>query len=342
VPQTSEVRKQWLQERRQGIGGTDASAILGVNPWVSAHDVWLDKIGASRERERSEAMWWGTELEALIARRYQEETGNTLWNPQRIYQHHDHPILIATPDRLLVPDGPVIKAGLECKTASAFKAHEWGPVGSDEIPDEYLVQCHHYMNVLRVATWEVAVLLGGQDFRVYRIERDMKLQSAMTERLAEWWQKYIVDGAEPPLTGHAAEREWLRSRFPRDSAPVVAADRVAEQWAATLAVSLEAFEVVEYQVEEARNNLKRIIGENAGVESAAFRVLWKLSKGRRSVDWEAMARELAHDIAGELATSPTEQEEITRSEIERGIEKHTKQTEGSRRFTFTDLRGKDR
>lgn len=115
---------QWLEDRRKGIGGTDAAAILCTSKWSSPLDVWLRKIGEAPEVEETEQMWWGKALEDLIARRFTETTGLALWDPAQAHRdgiipsrfavHPQHPELLASADRLVVG----LREGAEIKTGN--------------------------------------------------------------------------------------------------------------------------------------------------------------------------------------------------------------------------------
>ena len=83
------TREEWLDARRNGIGGSDASAILGLNPYSSPLKVYLDKIGKGEEQETNEAMRQGTDLEPYVAERFTKETGKKVKRCNKILQHPD-------------------------------------------------------------------------------------------------------------------------------------------------------------------------------------------------------------------------------------------------------------
>src|SRR6267142_895625 len=193
-----EARTAWLEERRTGIGGSDAAAILGLNPYATALDVWLDKKGIKIPgRPGREFLWWGQALEAIIRRRYEETSGIRLVKPEAMLRHPQHDCLIASPDGLAV-DGT---RGWEGKPANVRMAAQWGEPGTDEIPQAYLIQCCHYMLVTQRGRWDVSALLGGSDFRTYAIHADDDLLESIRQRLVEWWERFIVGNEEPEVDG---------------------------------------------------------------------------------------------------------------------------------------------
>ena len=131
-------KEDWLRYRKCGITGTDAGAILGVNPYRSAFQVYCDKNSETIENIDNEAMRQGRDLEDYVAQRFTEATGLKVRRANAIYQSEEHPLLLADFDRLIVGQ----KAGLECKTVSPFSADKWA---DGKIPAHYMAQVNHYL-----------------------------------------------------------------------------------------------------------------------------------------------------------------------------------------------------
>lgn len=93
----------WLEARKSGIGGSDVAAVLGMSPWRSPMDVWLEKTGRSEPVEENDAMYWGKKLEALVADRYCEETGNEVRRVKSILRSREYPMLLGNIDRAICP-----------------------------------------------------------------------------------------------------------------------------------------------------------------------------------------------------------------------------------------------
>ena len=131
-------KEDWLRYRKCGITGTDAGAILGLNPYRSAFQVYHDKISDTIENIDNEAMRQGRDLEDYVAQRFSEETGFKVRRANAIYQSEEHPLLLADFDRLIVGQ----KAGLECKTVSPFSADKWadGKIRLDTLHGYYTAQ----------------------------------------------------------------------------------------------------------------------------------------------------------------------------------------------------------
>ena len=129
-------RETWLKYRRNGIGGSDAGAICGMNPYVTAVNVYLDKLGKKEETEDNEAMRQGRDLEQYVAERFMEATGKKVRRANAIFSNAEYDFMYANVDRLIVGED----AGLECKTANAYSADKWK---DGHIPEHYEIQCHH-------------------------------------------------------------------------------------------------------------------------------------------------------------------------------------------------------
>jgi len=286
MSQSQEARDAWLAERKTGIGGTDAAAILGTSPWASAWDVWMSKTGKGGEVRETEAMWWGRELEEIIAKRYTEATGRIVYDPERLFRHPEFDCLIGTPDRLVVGE----KRGLEIKTAGIYSAGDWLEPGTDQIPQHYLVQVLHYMLVTGFRVWDVAVLIGASDFRIYTVRRDDEWCASMATMLTDWWIAHVVRGAEPPMDGSDAAGAYLQSKFPRDIGIVVDATIEADVAARALATAKATRDGAADEADRLENILKSMIGEASGIKSAlGWKATWKAGKDVERVDWRALA-----------------------------------------------------
>jgi len=230
-------RGEWLELRRQGIGGSDVSAILGINPWKTAMDVWLEKTGEFEDVSiDNEKMYWGTVLEDVVAREFMTRTGLKVRRRNAILKHRKHHFMIANVDRLVIGH----KAGLECKTAGQYSADDWA-MG---VPDYYIPQVQHYMAVTGYKAWYVAVLIGGQEFKYYKIARDDYFIRQLIESETEFWNM-VETRTPPPVDGTKASTELIKRLYPE-------AEKNRE-----IQLPFEAFELIQ-QYEQACEEEKRV------------------------------------------------------------------------------------
>jgi putative phage-type endonuclease len=186
-------KQEWLRERKNYLGGSDLGAIAGLNPYRTALDVYLDKTSDDIRYETSPAMRWGNLLEDVVAKEYSEVTGQTTAiEPNTIY-HPEYKFLGANIDRWVGNKEYV----LECKTAGFTRSKEWGEEGTDQIPESYLVQVAYYAAICAVPKVDIAVLIGGQDFRIYTYNRDKNLEEKLIKIACNFWHNHIEKRIPP-------------------------------------------------------------------------------------------------------------------------------------------------
>lgn len=262
--------EEWLEYRRKGIGGSDASVVCGINRYKSPVELWLEKTGQLPYSEAGEAAYWGTQLEALVRKEFTKRTGITVNTVNQILQHEDFPFMLANLDGTCQhPDyGSCI---FEAKTASAYKVSEW----EDKIPDEYMLQIQHYMAVTGYAGAYIAVLIGGNTFRWKFIERDEEIISMLIELEKDFWE-HVQNKLPPPLDGSEAYAKFLAERFP-DSIPKskIELPEAAEKLIAEYNSACQKLEEVTEQKQKAENLLKEMLGENEVGTSGNSVITWK-------------------------------------------------------------------
>lgn len=240
-------RQEWLQLRQTGIGGSDVSAIIGLNPYKTPVQVFLEKVSPVAEHDDNEAMFWGRKLEPLLLSVFEERTGLSVTKPQCLYRSRQYPFMLASLDAEGVDaDGrPFV---VECKTASAHMKHLWEDGG---IPVYYVVQLLHYLIVTGYAYGYFAVLIGGNDFRIQRVERDAELEQMLCERERDFWEQAVMAGNMPAVD--AADEKTLLQMFPEatDDAVELAPENV---------LHLE-------RREELRQDIKRLETELSGIDA---------------------------------------------------------------------------
>lgn len=262
--------EQWLEYRRKGIGGSDASVVCGINRYQSPVELWLDKTNQLPYQEAGEAAYWGTLLENIVRSEFSKRTGIDVKQVHYILQSEEHPFMLANLDG--VCERPEFgTCGFEAKTASAYKASEW----EDGIPDEYQLQVQHYMAVTGYKGFYIAVLIGGNTFRWKFIERDEELISMLIELEADFWQ-HVQDHTPPPLDGSKAATELLAERFPNSIAQSrISLPDTAEDLIQQYDTACEQLELLTEQKLKTENQLKEMLGENEIGMTLHHIVTWK-------------------------------------------------------------------
>lgn len=260
----------WLEYRKQGIGGSDASVVCGISRYKSPVELWMEKTNQIPCQEAGEAAYWGTQLEAMVRAEFSKRTGVEVNCVMQLLQSAEHPFMLANLDGICEhPDlGTCI---FEAKTASAYKAGEW----DDAIPDEYMLQIQHYMAVTGYRGAYIAVLIGGNTFRWRFVARDEGLIASLIELEADFWN-HVKDGTPPPLDGSNAAVRFLSEQFPNSTpqSQIILPDTAAELLR-QYEDACEQLEDIAQQKQQAENLLKQMMGENEIGKLENHIVTWK-------------------------------------------------------------------
>lgn len=310
----SKSKKQWLEIRQQGIGGSDIAAILGLNKYRTALDVYQDKLGIAAEIEENEAMHFGTILEDVVAQEFSERVGlrvqrvnATICTGKDFWMRANIDRAIVNPDiagnvrikeqkdtnRILTTD-----AILECKTAGFRSAHLWGPsqeleiatgevTSEHEIPIQYELQVQWYMAVTGVAKAYVAVLIAGQEFRCYEVDRNEALIAQMTQYAHKFWFENVCLKKAPEPTNS----DELQSVCPIDNGDMVEASN-------ELAVEIGEYRNIKGRIDELSDQLDEVaerikmsVGEHLGLTLGGEKVVTWKGQSRTSIDSKKLKAE---------------------------------------------------
>lgn len=268
----------WREFRATGLGGSDIAAIMGISPYRTALDVWLEKTGRQAPQDISnvEAVYWGTVNEAAVADRWARD------HPECVVRRLNATLVgrsadwkRANLDRLVVEGGrPSV---LEIKTASAFKAEEW----DGGVPPYYLTQVTWYLAITGWDMAHVAVLIGGNDYREFDVPRDEEDVRAVTEAATDFWDNYVVKGVMPQVVG--ADAPTLAGLIPQEADGLATPADMAEAdlLIATYQMARERERVSKAQAEDAQAKLCAIIGGAKGIETDTAKVTWTRGERRR-------------------------------------------------------------
>lgn len=284
--------EEWKRLRATFIGASEAAAVLGISPWKTAGDVWIQKVRAQEaidaatpsddpDEVPNRFSFWGSRLEPVIIDAFAAESGYTVERPGlTICRHPEYPFIAATLDaRAVSPAGD--KSIVEAKATDAFYQYRervWGPTMTDQCPEWYLIQVTQQLEVVRHEGYDMgwlAVLVGGNDFRRYPIQYDRELAEMMVERLIEFWR--LVERREPPPFDYAdkgalALQRRIWNRVEGTSIVVPANYSVAPSMPTILELVIEhddakaEAEAATARQEAAKAQLVHIAGNNVVVE----------------------------------------------------------------------------
>ena len=283
-------RDEWLEVRKGGVGSSDAAAAVGLNPYKSQLQLWMEKTGRddllpkTDPNDEASPMYWGTLLEPIVAAHYTKRTGNRVRRINAVLQHPEHPWMLANIDREVVgsPDVQI----LECKTAGMNGARLW----KDGVPEYIQLQVMHQLAVTGKQAADVAVLICGQELQVHRIHRDDTMISQLIALERQFWRD--VELEEPAADGSDSADTALRALYPRDVGATLDLSEDVEMSAAfsdlvSIRESLARFGEFEAKLKQ---RIQQRMQDATRVIFDSGEVTWKRSKDGLSVDTEALLK----------------------------------------------------
>ncbi len=258
------------EERKGGIGGTDAAGVCGLSRWKTPLSIWAEKTGQYEpEDEPTLAKTLGNRLEEVVAELFTEATGKKVQRVNTQVVHPKYPYLRGRIDRRVLNEDAI----LECKTASAYKVKEWD---GEEIPHEYILQCYHYLSLN--PKWEriyLAVLIGNQDFKWKVIERDEKVIADLTRKEVEFWENYVVPHVMPSIIT-SKDAETLYGLYPLavSGSEVELSDEISRTIESRNAM-VQDVKALEVQIDQAENEIRAALKDQELGRTSLWVVTWK-------------------------------------------------------------------
>jgi len=304
------TRAQWLERRRQYIGGSDAAAALGLSPWTSRYQLWQDKMGQAADIP-SAVMERGTLLEAVVAELYRRRTGHEI-DRAGWCKSPDHYWMAATPDLIDLTEDSIC----QIKTHSNWQRHRWGDADHPNVPDHEAIQCQHEMAVTGSRVNNLLVLFADEaafrgmaamakgGFRpeaiadhveeliadgmaeflpTIRIERDDDTIAGIIEGERQFWEAHVLT-KEPPAD----------ASVPQTSTDILDADDEQTEVLTEMRELKSVMNDAQEKYEECCVKIETAIGEHSGIVAKGIaKVSYKAPKAKKAVDWASVASTLA-------------------------------------------------
>jgi len=290
-------REDWLQFRKQGIGSSDAAAACGIHPYLSMLELWMIKTGRMSSDidtsnnngiEGYSPLYWGNTLEPMVAKYYQEHTGNKVRRVNAILQHSDpdKAFMLANLDYAIT--GCTEAQILECKTAGEHGAKLW----KHGVPLYVTCQVQHQLAVTGKQAAHICVLLCGHEAKIYKVERDERLIESIMEHEREFWQ--YVETDTPPTPDHsesAARALKLLYPTPEPSSKVdLREDDGANKLFEQLLSYRDYMQELEQRHDQVKHQLQTLIADNEVAVFEKGAISWKRSKDSIGLDSKAVIK----------------------------------------------------
>lgn len=279
-------RRSWLAIRQSGIGSSDASAAIGLNPYKSQLELWLEKTGRSTtdlepqgDDKLTSPLHWGQVLEPIVAEHYAQHTGFKVQRVNAILQHVDHPWMLANLDREIISNSQVQL--LECKTAGQFGAKLW----KDGVPEYVQIQVMHQLAVTGQQAADVAVLIAGHELQIHRIERDESMIQQLIQLEQQFWD-CVENDTPPPADGSDSADKALRLLFSHDNGEAIhylETDPLSQTFAQLQTTRAQLDELTQDEA-RLRHKIQQSMGETSQATFPTGKVTWRLSKNSTRLD----------------------------------------------------------
>ena len=286
-------REDWLQFRKQGIGSSDAAAACGIHPYLSMLELWMIKTGRMESSidqsiEGYSPLYWGNTLEPMVAKYYQEHTGNKVRRVNAILQHPDpdKAFMLANLDYAIT--GCTEAQILECKTAGEHGAKLW----KHGVPLYVTCQVQHQLAVTGKQAAHICVLLCGHEAKIYKVERDERLIESIIEHERLFWQYVETDTPPTPDHSESAARA-LKQLYPNPK-PSSKVDLTDDDGANKLFEQLLSYrdymQELEQRHDQVKHQLQTLIADNEVAVFEKGAISWKRSKDSIGLDSKAVIK----------------------------------------------------
>ena len=286
-------REEWLAVRKQGIGSSDAAAACGIHPYLSMLELWMIKTermesSIDQSIEGYSPLYWGNTLEPMVAKYYQEHTGNKVRRVNAILQHPDpdKAFMLANLDYAITGSDEV--QILECKTAGEHGANLW----KHGVPLYVTCQVQHQLAVTGKQAAHICVLLCGHEAKIYKVERDERLIESIIEHERLFWQYVETDTPPTPDHSESAARA-LKQLYPNPK-PSSKVDLTDDDGANKLFEQLLSYrdymQELEQRHDKVKHQLQTLIADHEVAIFEKGAISWKRSKDSVSLDSKAVIK----------------------------------------------------
>ena len=285
--------QEWLEVRKQGIGSSDAATACGLNPYMSMLELWMIKTGRVQQNLNDDSsgvapLYWGKQLEPLVAEYYSLHTNNKVRRVNAVLQHPDpdKAFMLANLDYSVVGSDEV--QILECKTAGEHGARLW----RDGVPLYVLCQVQHQLAVTGKQAAHVCVLLCGHETKIYKVTRSESVIEHLINAERYFWACVEKD-VPPSVDASESAAKALQQLYP-EHVPLTVEDLSQDDTANLLFNKLlktkQEIDVQQQSFDQIKHQIQALMKEAERATFQAGSVTWKKSKDSISLDSKALLK----------------------------------------------------
>ena len=285
--------QEWLEVRKKGIGSSDAATACGLNPYMSMLELWMIKTGRTQQNLNDDSsgvapLYWGKQLEPLVAEYYSLHTNNKVRRVNAVLQHPDpdKSFMLANLDYSVVGNDEV--QILECKTAGEHGAKLW----RDGVPLYVLCQVQHQLAVTGKQAAHVCVLLCGHETKIYKVTRSESVIEHLINAERYFWDCVEKD-VPPSVDASESAAKALQQLYP-EHVPLTVEDLSQDDTANLLFNKLlktkQEMDVQQQSFDQIKHQIQALMKEAERAIFQAGSVTWKKSKDSVSLDSKALLK----------------------------------------------------
>lgn len=262
------THEDWLAMRKAGIGGSDCAAAIGLSRWKSPFQLWSEKTDRIIPTKATEACYWGSLMEPILRAEFIKRTNLEVHECPFFLRSKEHKHMLANIDGYVKNEDGSFSV-LEIKTANAYAVQDW----QDGLPIEYFAQIMHYMVVTGMSSAYVAVLLGGNEFKIQKYDRDEEMIQHIIQMEEHFWFEYMLKDTPPEAT--AKDNEVLGQLYPKSEAKAIEMPTKAREVLADYEKAAKNVAIAKEKKEEAEAKLKLMLAESEFGIIDGYKISWK-------------------------------------------------------------------
>lgn len=286
--------QQWLEVRKQGIGSSDAATACGLNPYMSMLELWMIKTGRMQQNIEDESagyapLYWGKQLEPLVAQYYSMHTNNKVRRVNAVLQHPDEDkhFMLANLDYAVVGSDEV--QILECKTVGEYGSKLW----RNGVPLYILCQVQHQLAVTGKQAAHICALICGHETKIYKVTRNETVIQHIINAERHFWQ-CVESGIPPSVDASDSAAKALQELYP-EQIPLTVEDLTQNEQANYLFNQLleERHKVEQHQqyFDELKHQLQMMMKDAERAVFTGGSVTWKKSQDSISLNSKALLKQ---------------------------------------------------